>query len=261
MEERVLGRYDAAAIRDLFAAVGVLEVLEQKGFGDLTVTLQSVGRPLPHITLSGCKGSACYILLDACVGEAVIRPDWFERRGCTMERAIDLAVVHWVREQDPTAPFPSDRPRLPLQRHPGLGVLRRAFRVVVQMASELGKDGVANVPKFFHDAVIFFRSRLFLFLDGEEQGRFEALVRDLRALPLGDASLALAGECVRDASGGLARWCSGYQVFPISPPLSAYFHSDTYAAQVAAEIGRSRFVCDRAAVARTRSTVAAASEV
>ena len=261
MEERILGRYDAAAILDLFAAVGVLQALEQKGFGELTVALQTVGRPLPHIVLSGRKGGACYLLLDACVGEAVIRPDWFERRGYAMERAIDLAVVHWVREQDPTAPFPSDRPRLPLQRHPGLGVLRRAFRVVAQMASELGKDGVANVPKFFHDGVIFFRSRLFLFMDGEEQGRFEALVRDLRGLPLGDASLALAGGCVRDERGELARWSSGYQVFPISPSLSAYFHSDIYAAQVAATLDRSRFLCDRVAVTRTRALVAAASEV
>jgi hypothetical protein len=73
--------------------------------------------------------------------------------------------------------------------------------------------------------------------------------------------LALAGGCVRDVRGEPARWSSGYQVFPISAPLSAYFHSEIYAAQVAATLERSRFLCDRGAVARARAMMGAASEV
>jgi hypothetical protein len=161
-----------------------------------------------------------------------------------LDRPLDLLLVHWVREEDPTRPFSPSRPPLPLQEHPGLGVLRRAFRVAVRMASELGVDGVGNRPKFFHDAVLFQRAPLFLFLSGVEQGRFEALRRDLAALSLRDASLAVAGWCVRDETGGGVRWDPGYLVFPLSDRLTAHFHAPGYAAAVAAGRRDARFVVD-----------------
>ncbi|MBI4515409.1 MAG: hypothetical protein HY699_06290 [Deltaproteobacteria bacterium] len=248
--DKVLGHFDAPAIRALLDEAGVLAALAERGFGGLDVDIESGGRALPHIVVWGEKiGQRC-VLLDACVGEAVVRPSFFARAGYQMERPMELAVVHWVREEDPTAAFVPDRPPLPLQRHPGLGVLRRAFRVLVRMANDLHKDGVANVPKFFHDAVIFLHSRMFLFLDGGEQGRFEALQRDLRPLALGDASVALAGRCVRDGFGGLVEWMPGYQVFPLSAPLTAYFHSGRYAAEVAEALHAERFSYDGVAVAR-----------
>lgn len=255
---RVLGRYDAAAIRDLFVDAGVFAALARKGFNHLEVRLEDRGGSLPHILLSGCKQGAPFLLVDACLGEAVVRPEFFACRGYAMERPIELAVIRWVREQDPTAQFRPDRPRLPLQRHPGLGVLRQAFRVVVRMAADLGKDGVANVPKFFHDAIIFHRSRLFLFLDGAEQGRFEALARDLRSLSLGDASVALVSRCVHEAQRGVLEWSPGYQVFPISPLLTTYFHSDEYAARVAETLQADRFVYDLNALRRAQEQLGAA---
>jgi hypothetical protein len=241
----VLGRYNAAGIRRLFDEGGVLEALDRKGFSSLEVVVESEGRALPHALLYGWKTRERHLLLDACVGEATVRPTLFLRHGYPMERPIELAVVHWVREEDPTAVFQPDRPPLPLQQHPGLGVLRLAFRVVVRMAAELEKDGVASVPKFFHDAAIFFRSRLFLFLDGEEQGRFEALTRDLRQLSLRQASLALVSGAVRDNAATMC-WMPGYQVFPLSALLTAYLHSPQYAAQVNVGFSHSRYRVDDA---------------
>lgn len=251
----VLGAYDVPGVRHLLEEAGLFEVLAGKGFTSCAVEVETDGRALPHALVYGCKSGARHLLLDACVGEAVVRPDYFAARGHAIDHAVELAVVHWVREQDPTARFTSARPALPLQRHPGLGVLRHAFRVVVRMAAELRKDAVANVPKFFHDAVIFFHSKLFLFLDGEEQGRFEALRRDLHALSLGDASLALVGGCVRDGEGRVARWEPGYLVFPIAPDMAAYFHSAAYAERVAAAGARHQFTWDVAALEATRASI------
>ena len=242
----VLGRYNAAGIRKLFDEGGVLQALDRKGFQALEVVVESEGRALPHALLYGWKTRERHLLLDACVGEATVRPAPFLRHGYPMERPVELAVVHWVREEDPTAVFRPDRPPLPLQQHPGLGVLRLAFRTVVRMAAELEKDGVASVPKFFHDAAIFFRSRLFLFLDGKEQGQFEALARDLRKLSLRQASLALVGGAVRDDRTAVVYWTPGYQVFPLSTLLTAYFHSPQYAAQVNVGLRCSRYSVDDA---------------
>jgi hypothetical protein len=240
-----MNRYDASALRAMFAEAGTLAVLERKGFGDLEVVIDCAGRALPHTLLIGSKEGTRYVLLDAILGEAVIGPEFFASQGMAIERPIALAVVYWLREEDPTAAFSPGRPALPLQHHPGLGVLRSAFRVVVRMAGELGKDGVASIPKFFHDAVIFFRSRLFLFLDGDEQGRFEAMLRDLQSLGIGDASMAIVAGCVRDAAGDVARWAPSFQVFPLSPELTASLHAPAYAQRVDRGLAASRFSIDQ----------------
>lgn len=251
---RILGRYDAATLRRMFAEALVLRALEERGFSDLEVTIESGGRALPHAAVFGAKGGPRRRLIDAVLVEASVPTEQLARLG--LGRELALVVVSWLREEDPTRAFTAERPALPLQAHPGLGVLRRAFAVVLRMARELEKDGIGNRPKLFHDAWIFFRSRLFLFLDGREQGRFEALVRDLRPLTLGDASLALINGCVRDATGAPVVWQPGLQVFPISPAARAYFNAPEYAAAAARGFAESRFVCDPAALAATRAALA-----
>jgi hypothetical protein len=242
--DKLLDRYDAKTLRQRFEEAGIIGALERKGFERIELVIESAGRALPHALLFGNKTGRRFLLLDGCVGEATVRPAFFGQRDYPMEQPIELAVVHWVREEDPTAAFAADRPALPLQEHPGLGVLRLVFRVIVRIAADLGKDGVASVPKFFHDAAIFLHSRLFLFLDGEEQGRFEALARALRHLRLGDASLAVLSGAVRDQYGVAVRWVPGYQVFPLSPTLTAYFHSAQYAARVSGGLSQWSFTVD-----------------
>lgn len=230
----ILSRYGEDWLWQAFEDEGIPASLAERGFSDLRLRVETEGLALPHVRLYGARGGGPVLLLDACLGEASVRAPFFAQRGQELGRTAEFAVVHWVREQDPTTGFSLDRPRLPLQDHPGLGLLRRAFRIVVRMALDLGKDGVLSVPKFFHDAVIFWRSRLFLFLDPEEQGRFVALMRDLRPLPLGEASLALLDGRVRDDQGQPTTWNPGYLACPLSPDLIEYFHCDPYASAVEA---------------------------
>ena len=211
----------------------------------------SAGLALPHIALRAEKEGCSHLLLETCLRRVTVAAEM--SRALAIDGPLDLLLVHWVRAQDPTAKFEPGRPALLLQNHPGLGVLRRAFRVAVRIGADLAVDGVANQPKFFHDAVIFHRSRLFLFLDGAEQGRFEALDRDLAGLKLRDATVAVAGWCVRDQCDRIVHWRPGYQVFPISPRLTAHFHSADYAAAVAAARELSHFRAEAGALAAARS--------
>lgn len=245
----VFGRWDRDGLMRLLDEAGLLASLHAKGFRDFAVSIAGDGDGLAQVTLRACKGGISHLLLETCLRRV---------RAVADGVPLDLLLVHWVREQDPTAAFTATRPALLLQRHPGLGVLRRAFRVVLRMGAELGVDGVANQPKFYHDAVIFYRSRLFLFVDGREQGRFEALQRDLAALPLPDATLAVASWSVRDRGDAIVRWEPGYQIFPLSERLATHFNAAAYAAQVAAARDSEHFRVDLASLADAHAQLAQA---
>jgi hypothetical protein len=252
MNGQVLGRYDAKALSAFFEAAGIYKALDAKGFDAFEVGIDTPDRGISHTRLFARKHGERHLLLDACITELGVAPGLFRQQGYPIDRALDLVSLYWLREEDPTADFTTERPPLPLQQHPGLGILRAAFPVVVRMARELGKDGVACMPKFFHDAVIFFHSRLFLFLDGTQQGRFEALARDLHPLPLGTASLLLAAGGVRDNESNIVRWDFAPQVFPLSDALRAYFNSTQYGDAVAAALAKFRFRWDDECLMRIR---------
>jgi hypothetical protein len=237
---KILDTSDADTLRRLFEEEGTFLSLAERGFHDFEVEVG--GNGLPCVRILAHKRQRRWLLLEASITEYTLQPQFFRARGYEIDRPVGLALAYWLREEDPTASFARDRPPLPLQRHPGLGVLRSAFHVLSRVARDRGLDGVACVPKFFHDAVIFFRSRLFLFLAGEEQGRFEALLRDLDPLPLALASTQVTCGSVSDFSGAPVIWAPGLQVCPLTPLLTAYFHSPEYAASVRAACKNSRFV-------------------
>lgn len=248
----LLGRYDEDEFLRMFAEAGVVDAVEARGFCDVAFEFDASQPPLMHARLFGSKDGARFLLLDACVTELHMEPSDREIHSYASPVPIDLLVVYWLREQDPTAAFDEQHVRLPLQEHPGLGVLRRAFRVALRVARELGKDGIAAIPKYFHDAAIFYRSRLFLFLDPAEQGRFEALLRDLSALSLADATMALVGAAVCEGEGSIVRWQPGLQVTPLSPGLTDYFHTGQYQAACRNAYESSRFVVDPARLEAAR---------
>lgn len=248
----VLGRWDGDALLAMLADAGATDEVAARGYTDLAFDVDPGDGALVHARLHGTKEGRRHLLVDACLSR--VRVDEDDRGRCRYlgPVPIELVVVYWFREQDPTATFDAAHARLPLQEHPGLGVLGRMAAVAARMAGELGCDGVAALPKFFHDAVLFHRSRLFLFLDPGEQGRFDALRRDLASLPLPDRTLALGGGAVKDETGATAPWQAGLQVMALSPPLRAWFASPSYAQRREEAAGAHLFRVDPAALAAAR---------
>lgn len=241
----LLGRYDGEALLAMFREAGVLEALARRGFHDADVELDPSQGPLLHIRLHASKDGVRHSLVDACLSELKLDASALGRMAAAGPSGLDLLVVYWLRAEDPTAEFDAGHPRLPLQDHPGLGVLKRAFQVAIRIAREMGKDGIAALPKYFHDAAIFYQSRLFLFIDPREQGRFEALLRDFGDLPLGEASLALVRDAVHDETGALVRWQAGLQVMPLSGTLVDVFHSSAWQEACSSAVVAHSFRCER----------------
>jgi hypothetical protein len=153
---------------------------------------------------------------------------------------LHVLAILWVALQNPRASFTPERPRLPGQDHPGLGVGRRLYELLRGWAGAFGKDALLNVPEHYHNALFY--AGQFRFLDPIEQGRFEALRRDLSGLGVADASFAIEDGRVRDEAADRAYvWDPGAMVAPVSSALAAAVASAPYREAVAAARDAARF--------------------
>jgi hypothetical protein len=232
-----LDRFDGPALRRELAGAGVLQGLAERGYSDVVLGTSLVsGEHRLRITPRHRRVS----LVDLRLAEGGQQSDEpaLRRRGLEI---VSFLAVHWLALQDPRARFTRERPRLPGQRYPGLGLGRRLFALLLGWAASWGKDGLVAFPEYFHNAWLYAAPRqrpagadapplpLFRFLSPDRQGRFEALARDLAHQPLAAASAALAAGRVRQAgSGEPARWEAAELVVPLTPGLRAYLDSLDY---------------------------------
>jgi hypothetical protein len=112
---------------------------------------------------------------------------------------------------------------------------------VLGWAAAWGKDALANVPAYFHNARFY--APPFAFLSAAEQGRFEALVRDLARLGVAEASAAVdQGRVVEQATGKVVAWTPGPMLAALSPGLRGYFTSREYGEAASGAREAHRFV-------------------
>lgn len=147
------------------------------------------------------------------------RPEGFPR--------VDLLVIDWILLQDPGRPFPPGRRALPGQRHPGLGLGREVLASIVAAARRLEAKGVVAVPQYYHAAVLYHRS--FAFIDPVEEGRFQALARDLAGLSFEEAAFAVHEGRVRDATFDRPlAWRGTEMTMPLCDEIRGYLSSAAY---------------------------------
>jgi hypothetical protein len=223
-----LGRFDAAALEREMEATGILRALAERGHRNVRISAD-LGEGEHRLRILPARGDEPLVELRA--SELTVVTDEPLLRARDVDLLYVLAV-HWFTLQDPGAAFRPDRPRLPGQRHPGLGIGRRFYGWLVAWAHEWGKDGLLNFPEYYHNAVFY--SSMFRFISAARQGRFEALRRDLGSRPVCDASAAVDGGHVVEEPGATPfRWQAAEMVSPVTRGLKAALESDDYQAAVA----------------------------
>lgn len=235
-----LGRFDDKALRRELLEAGLLGGLAERGYPAVSMRLGAEGDE--HRLRLLAPGHVAP-LVDLRVAESSAFFTHPPRLRLGLE-VFSLLTVRGLVLQDPRAVFPADRPRLPGQEHPGLGLFSRLLGRLHQWAEDWGKDGLLALPPHFHVAVM--ASRRLRFVSPARQGRFEALRRDLAAHPLADASRAVAGDRIVDQSGAPFSWEAAEMVAPLSHDLRDYVESEDYekALGAAREAVRFRLVED-----------------
>jgi hypothetical protein len=168
-----LGFYTAEGLEHALNRYGILLELMRLGYGPFRVEVHDEG-----------VGQSAR-LVDAPTGYALIELVAEKQRIA----GADMLYVHWLTLRHPRAKFSEDRPRLPGQDVPGLGIAKEITALLGRMAMRLGLEGLAFRPAAYHLA--YLGREAMRFVDPARQGRFEALVRDLAGLPVLEASHAV----------------------------------------------------------------------
>jgi hypothetical protein len=140
---------------------------------------------------------------------------------------LSLLVVQWVSLQHVRGSFAPERPGLPGQSYPGLGLGRKLYRVLWRIARDLGKDAVSAYPMYYHNALYY--SEGFSYLSPQKQGELLALERDLGHLPLKEASEGIQdGRLVNGRTGELMKWSPGEMFAAVNKRVKVYFAGSEY---------------------------------
>ena len=226
-ENRLFGRFDAAEIRERLAAAGLLSGMAERGYPDPSLSLACADPADQRICLfAGGETSRDRLLFEARMQLAPFHPR-HPIGPFTEESSFRMLVIHWLILSNPDASFTVDRPRLPGQERPGLGLLDEALSLLSSFSRELAVDGVLDVPDHFHTALFY--SRAFRYLDPAAEGRFQAIARDLAGVPLALASDAIREGCLVDRSTGVPmEWPVAEQVMAVRGALRRYLRSPSY---------------------------------
>lgn len=230
---RLLDYYSRHGVELVLERYGLYEAVRRRGYFDLELEMEVSDPSRQVVRVFGKKDDR----VRRCLVEIVVR-----RRSWPAPydpaQQIGMLEILWLLLQDPSASFSLERPPLPGQEHPGLGIAREMRELLVVAAERLGLAGLLDRPSHFHNA--FGAMSHYVFVDPVEQGRFLALVDALSDVPLATATALVDGGQVREG-GTVFTWQPGDHVLPVSEALVAHFESGAYVEAVRAAREAARF--------------------
>jgi hypothetical protein len=233
-----LGHYTEHEILHLFEKFGILPMLKKKGFAHLVVVIEPLDPFAQTLRIFNEKAVADNQLAEFRLREVAFSVPSLAAAPLTMLK------IEWLMLQNPQAKFSPERPRLPGQRHPGLGLGKQTVQFLVHLAEAHHLAGVLNFPEFFHNAYLYLE--YFHYCDPHLKGIVLALRRDLVELSLAELSWAIYLGCVIDANTGQTyEWQAGALVLPLEEKLKKHFGSAEYEQNVYHALAQARFVLNR----------------
>lgn len=209
LETRFLGFYSRHGIELVLERTGFLDRLRDLGFGHPTLEFQ----------LDDPAGQTVRVFGDPDKTELLV--ELRLRRDRRSFPGFELLYVEWLLMQNPRSEFSPGRPRLPGQKHPGLGMLADLVALLIVACERLRLDGLVFVPSQFHVAA--YGSSHMRFLNPETQDRFDALLAFFRdhKISFADATQAVAdGRVIDQGSGDVVRWRPEPMVLPVSERMT-----------------------------------------
>ncbi len=206
-DSRLLGYYTPHGVELVLESSGIFDRLRDLGYEQPALELD-LAHPGGHmVRIWGGRDRRDLL------GEIRMRRDRQAFPG------FELLAIEWLLLQNPRAVFTAERPALPGQRHPGLGMLRDVIALLVQVCHRLHLDGITYTPSHFHLAS---QSTKYLrFRDPEDAAAFAGAKAAVAGLPLVEAARRVeAGEVIDARTGAPFRWQPMPMVLVVSERLA-----------------------------------------
>jgi acetoin utilization deacetylase AcuC-like enzyme len=210
--DRFLGYYTLHGIELALERYGLLNQLRALGFKEPTVVID-LDDPSGHRVRVFSGPDHTELLI-----ELLLRRD---RRTIP---GMELLVAEWLLLQNPRAAFTPDRPRLPGQARPGLGLLPEIVSLLVLICDRLKLDGILYTPSHYHTAT-FSTGRGLHFLRPEDEAYYRTVRKATEGMSLAKASWALEEGRIPGPDGEPLRWKSEPMVLPVSERLQRWIES------------------------------------
>lgn len=222
-----LGRFNSDNLYSMMEKIGLIDHLHSIGFDKLIVDIDSDENRISYMKLYWQEKTAAKQLIDLRVSESSFIPDakYFDKKAKITP--YNMIVIEWLSAKNPKKKFDNEKPQLPGQTNPGLGVLKYCFEMLYLMAKEVFKDGFLDIPDHMHGAIMY--SKKFKFFDPKHEGIIRAMGRDLRKYSLSDISWGAITETIIDLDTGKpAIYDPCEQIHYVSPRMKKYFDSKLY---------------------------------
>jgi len=228
-----LGRYTEDEIRVKLERNNILPELRRMGFEPVILKVETDGLVEHRILVHTGEVSYNKVILELRLREGVfkvretisqIHP---ELQSILRSDTFPMLWIDWLLLQNPRAQFSAERPSLPDQKYPGLGLLNLVVPLIGEFAQETHKQAVLDIPEHFHGALFY--SKWMKFFNPEMQGKMQAILRDLAGYPVALLSWAIRVGGLLNISGNVYEdWKPGEQIYPLSQELEDYFNSAIY---------------------------------
>ncbi|PIS29117.1 MAG: hypothetical protein COT43_04840 [Candidatus Marinimicrobia bacterium CG08_land_8_20_14_0_20_45_22] len=244
-----LGVFSQKGLHRIIQAFGLVDILHQTGLDNITIDIDT-SDPHTHrlYTYTGAhqpENIICELVLKQ--GPLNLNE---QDLSILPEQKPNLLQVEWLLLQNPKRDFSDERPPLPGQMHPGLGIGDRLLQILIIMTRRLRLEGMVNKPRYFHTAFMFTKG--FSFVNPQSQAQIYAISKSL--LPkysFYTVAWAAHFNCiVNEIDNSYMEWKPDYLLFPLSKDYIKYFRSKPYLKKIQQYSKKMKYTIDTERFAR-----------
>lgn len=221
-----LGYFSENGLRIIFEKYNIKRKLNKLGFCNLHLDIDTSDAYKHKVIVTNRENDVTERLIELVVRRDIIEIDMpFE---CSLNgKKYDVLTVEWLKMQNPRKNFTRQRPKLPGQEFPGLGIGSEALELLIMAARRLGMLGVVNIPDHYHNA--FFYSKIFHYENPKDQARLMAIIRDTKGRHVANVAWAVERGLLFDKNKNKPlKWFVNRQVLPLTREWQKIYRSRSY---------------------------------
>jgi hypothetical protein len=242
-----LGRYSIAEVAAVLGKRNFFKEARKRNLWPLAFNLDSSDYPVQRYQIFLEEAKPEKLIVDLKIREGRLRPRDHLRLPASFY-TFEFLILEWLTLQSPLLKFSPQRPPLPGQDYPGLGLGKKVVDVFVYLARLTQKDGLLAFPAYFHNALLF--TRYFQFLNPEKHGEVLAVRKSLSDIPFKHLAWMVYLNCLREEDGRTYEWRAEEQIYPLNKSLKEYLENRAYKQKVKQVLNSRHFTIDWACYER-----------